>query len=242
MKLEENVTLEDVTPMVPVTPDFYLRSALGLTCCLSIIGSLAVILTYLVFKSLRTTARLVLVHLSVMDMGVGLANLVGLSVNFDHYYFPNASNASNYNTLGLPELKNVSLALRYSCLAQAIAADYFTLGSFLWTLSMAVYLYLKIVHNQLPGAAKRSLYVCTAVSYLLPVGTVLWKGLTNRLGYSPFTSEGWCGDKLIDLSTGQTHILMDFIGYQVWILLIFVIVPVLYVSVLFFIHREVHIL
>ena len=228
--------------MVPVTPDIYLRSALGLTCCLSIIGSLAVILTYLVFKSLRTTARLVLVHLSVMDMGVGLANLVGLSVNFDHYYFPNASNASNYNTLGFPELRNVSLALRYSCLAQAIAADYFTLGSFLWTLSMAVYLYLKIVHNQLPGAAKRSLYVCTAISYLLPVGTVLWKGLTNRLGYSPFTSEGWCGDKLIDLSTGQTHILMDFIGYQVWILLIFVIVPVLYVSVLFFIHREVHIL
>ena len=162
MKLE-NVTLEDVTPMVPVTPDIYLRSALGLTCCLSIIGSLAVILTYLVFKSLRTTARLVLVHLSVMDMGVGLANLVGLSVNFDHYYFPNAS---NYNTLGFPELRNVSLALRYSCLAQAIAADYFTLGSFLWTLSMAVYLYLKIVHNQLPGAAKRSLCTCALPSLI----------------------------------------------------------------------------
>ena len=125
MKLEnvtlQNITLEDVTQMVPVTPDNYLRSALGLTCCLSIIGSLAVTLTHLL--GIQEPENNVLVHLSVMDMGVGLANLVGLSVNFDHYYFPDASNASNYNTLGLPELRNVSLALQYSCLAQVITAD-----------------------------------------------------------------------------------------------------------------------
>ena len=227
-----------VSTMAPVIPDVALRSVLGATCFLSILGSLAVILTYFGFKSLRTTPRLILAHLSFMDMGVGLANLVGICVNFDSDYFPNPSSLDSYE-FGLPKLSNVSPVIHYSCMVQGIAAIYFTLGSFLWTISMAVYLYLRIVHHQLPGAARRALFLCTIISYTLPIGMILWKGLTHRIGYSPFSSEGWCGDQLIDLSTGKRQVLMDFFGYQVWILLIFIIVPVLYVSVLSFIYQEV---
>ncbi|XP_011404342.1 PREDICTED: probable G-protein coupled receptor 157 [Amphimedon queenslandica] len=230
-------TVANVTVMAPFTPDKALRSVLGVTCCLSILGSLAVILTYFCFKSLRTTPRLVLVHLSFMDMGVGLANLVGLCVNFDSYYFPHPSSPDSYE-FGLPKLNNVSGVIHYSCIVQGFAAIYFTLGSFLWTISMAVYLYLRIVHNQLPGAARRALFLCTIISYTLPIGVVMWEGLTRRLGYSPFSSEGWCGNQLIDLSTGKRQVLMDFFGYQVWVLIIFIIVPVLYVSALSFICQE----
>ena len=231
-------TVANMTTMAPVIPDTVLRGVLGVTCCLSILGSLAVILTYFGFKSLRTTPRLILAHLSFMDMGAGLANLVGLCVNFDSYYFPHPYSPDSYE-FGLPKLSKVSNAIRYSCMVQGIAAIYFTLGSFLWTISMAVYLYLRIVHNQLPGAARRALFACTIISYTLPIGMILWKGLTHRIGYSPFTSEGWCGDQLIDLITGERQVLMDFFGYQVWILIIFIIVPVLYVSALSFICQEV---
>ena len=231
-------TLEiaNTTGKVPIVPTPNLRAVLATVCCLSIVGSLVIILSYVGFKSLRTKPRLILVHLSVMDFGVAVSNLVGLCVNFDSYYI-NYSNITYKNGVPLPN--DPGSAVNIACIAQACFADYFTVGSFMWTISMAVYLYLRIVHYQEPRSANASYYSAIAACYSLPFVFVLWKLLTHRLGFSPFGSEGWCGDKLIDVQTGKPQILMDFISYQIWVLLTFILVPVLYISVLCYIYQEV---
>ncbi len=65
------------------------RVVVGITCTLSIIGSLLIILSYLCFRDLRSRARLILVHISIMDCGVGLSNLIGAWVYFDRFYTDN---------------------------------------------------------------------------------------------------------------------------------------------------------
>jgi G protein-coupled receptor 157 len=224
---------------LPVAPDAALRVVLSITCSLSIIGSVIIIISYIGFKSLRTTPRQILLHISIMDLGVGISNLVGLCVNFNQYYF-NIENAT-FNENGWPILNDVTPAVRTSCIVQAATAVYFTVGSFLWTISMAIYLYLRIVHYQTYYAAKCSYIGSIVICYTFPLLFMIWKLLTHRLGYAPYSTEGWCGDKLINLTTGQRQTLLNFIGYEMWVLLAFILLPILYVAILCYIYQELKI-
>ena len=220
------------TEFDPVVPNPSLRAVVGATCSLSIVGSLLIILSYIFIKSLRTTTRLVLVHLSVMDLGVAAANLFGISVNFNQYYISaNQSDIKRYPS-GYPEPLNPGPLIDNACVAQAALAVYFTSGSFMWTLSMAVFLYFRIVHYQNKLVAKHTLWTATVLCYVLPLLNVGWKCAMGRLGYSPFDATGWCGDKIVDLVTGEKHILMSVLGYNIWVVLIYIFVPILYLSLL----------
>ena len=221
----------------PVVPTNDLRIIVGIICSLSIVGSLLIIITYICFKSLRTTTRLILVHLSIMDLGVATANLVGISVNFNKYYFK--SENATYGSHGLPVLNHPGDTVDMACKIQAAFAVYFTAGSFLWTLSMAVYIYMRIVHYRTPRVARYTLWIVTMFSYILPLTFVSWKWFTNRLGYSPFSAEGWCGDKLVDFENGERQIILSILAYDVWIWLNYILVPVLYLTVLLFLYQEV---
>ena len=151
--MEMEPKLMNTYRLQPVVPTNDLRIIVGIICSLSIVGSLVIIISYICFKSLRTTTRLILVHLSIMDLGVATANLVGISVNFNRYYFNNSANAT-YGSHGLPELNHPGDTVDMACKIQAAFAVYFTAGSFLWTLSMAVYIYMRIVHYRTPRVAR----------------------------------------------------------------------------------------
>ena len=209
-------------------PDQKLRVVISVTCLLSIIGSLTIISSYVFFKSLRTTTRLILVHLSIMDLGVAIANFIGIAVNFDKYYYRGEPTepwssifASDPGTL-----------INVACVTQAALAVYFTAGSFMWTLTMAIYMYFKIVQSRDKKLAQRTYYASVIFSYLFPLVLVAWKGSLHRLGYSPSDSEGWCGDKVVDPVTGKRHILMSVLGYNIWVFLIYTLVPIIYLAVL----------
>ena len=210
-----------------------LRIVVIITCCLSVVGSLTIICSYVFYKSLRTNIRLILVHLSVMDLGAAAANLVGLAVDFDKYYF------GEYKPGHLIPIDTPTNLVHAACVTQAAFAVYFTAGSFMWTLAMAILLYLKIVHKQEDKTATRTLYASTIFCYLLPVILVGWKVSINRLGYAPSDSEGWCGDIVYNRYTGERYLLMDFIAYNMWVLLVFTLVPILYFAILLHIRQLV---
>ena len=122
--------------------DVGIRAVVGVTCCLSIIGSLLIILSYIVQKD-RTKIREILVHISVMDLGVSLANLIGVAVYFDRYY---------------QKIHGAHIAPVYidnMCKTQAFFAAYCTLGSVFWTTALAGYLYVVILYHREP---KYSIY------------------------------------------------------------------------------------
>ena len=106
------------------------RVAVWITCSLSMLGALLIIFSYVCFKNMRSRAREILVHISIMDFLVAASNLTGAAVDFDRFY--NCSNKTNR----LPCPASVD----HWCKTQAFFAIYCTLGSVLWTMSLSVYL------------------------------------------------------------------------------------------------------
>ena len=76
-----------------------------------------------------------------MDLGSALGHLVGVTVYFDQYFIHINKNATSayFN-------HDVSLTVRNMCKAQAFLSIYCNFGAFLWTASLAVYLYFRISH------------------------------------------------------------------------------------------------
>ena len=215
--------------------DVSVRVVVGITCVLSLLGALLIILSYCLFKDLRTSVRLILVHLSIMDMGSALAHLVGVSVYFDRFYI---FLPAKYNSDGDIVFRNVSAHIDNLCRAQAFCTAYFNYGAFLWTASLAVYLYFRIVHLG-PHQAKWVFRFSCVFSYLAPIPLVVWLLVQHYIGYSPYGAGGWCGLKIINPYTMERNIFVTAIGYDLLQDTTLVLAGVLFVSVHLHIRQEV---
>ena len=67
----------------------------------------------------------------------------------------------------------------------------------------------------------------------------LWLVLTHRLGYAPYNSSGWCSLILKDPSTGDVDLYVTVLGYDLWIYLAMILIPLLYCSVRVYIMDQV---
>lgn len=216
-----------------------LRTVVGLTSALSIVGSLLIALSYLCFKDLRTKVREILMHISFMDLGVGISNLVGVGINFSKYYDMCPDFHDNHNKNGL--CINSTKLINNLCLVQGGLALYSTIGSILWTISLSMYLYILISQK---GTREARLLVRFAYffCYLMPIGIVLWQRFTDRVGYSPYQSNGWCGSIFVRPggSGGEKRdIFASVFSYNLWICLTFVLIPVLSIAAHLYIRDEV---
>ena len=202
--------------VVFVIKDPAMRAVVGVSCCLSILGSLLIILSYILFKKRRTRAREILLHISLMDLGVALANLIGLSVYFDRYYYKGHEHVAAY--------------IDRLCKTQAFFAAYCTIGSVFWTIALAAFLYFVIIHHR----TKRAAYFIWAsylVCYGFPLFLTLWLILTKRLGHSPMDSSGWCTLITDDMQTGKVDIFINIFAYDLWMYLAIVTIPLFYLAI-----------
>lgn len=221
--------ISNLTGMVFMVKDTKMRAVVGVSCCLSILGSLLIILSYILFKNRRTRARQILLHISFMDLGVALANLIGLSVYFDHFYFV-------YKHL---YHKHVPAYIHKLCKTQAFFAAYCTYASILWTIALAGFLYFLILHHR----TKRAIYFlrsCYVICYALPLLVSLWLVLTEKLGYSPLDSSGWCTLLSRDLGTGKIDIFSTVFGNDLWVCLAIITIPILYLSIRCYLASQVN--
>jgi len=209
--------------MLRASESLWIQLLAGVICTLSILGSLAIILTYVLVKDIRSKARELLVHISLMDIMYSTANLVGLVLPYHKH---------------LDRTRNVSSATYHTydriCQVQAAIGVYGTIGSVLWTLGLAVYLYYRIVSRD-ANITKWILRVLYVVCYVLPLYPTLWLLLAHKLGYwpqAPLSGGGWCSVK------DDIEPLVDLMTYDVWIWLGVILVP-LYVSIHVRIREEV---
>ena len=205
----------------------------GVTCSLSIIGSLAIILSYIFIKKIRSKARELLVHLSIMDLIYTTANLVGIIIPYDGLLYKPRPEAerNNYERL---------------CKAQAFIAAYGTYGSILWTLGLAVYLYYRIVSPD-QRVTKRVVLMLYVVCYMLPLYPSLWLLLSGHLGYPPprdaLESGGWCTILIkSEINKAESKYDIDLLLFMVddiWIWVTFIIMLPVYLVVHCQIRAEV---
>ena len=205
-----------------------LRAVVGVSCCLSILGSLLIILSYILFKKRRTRAREILLHISLMDLGVALANLIGLSVYFDRYYDKQVYD-QEYEVP--PHIKGF-------CKTQAFFAAYCTYASILWTIALAGFLYFLIIHHK-TRIAIYFYWFSHVVCYVLPLLVSLWLVLTHRLGYSPLDSSGWCTLINRDILNDKPDFFITIFGNDLWVYLTIVTIPFLYLSIRCYLSNQV---
>ena len=251
------ISLEEGDAETFQTKNVSLRIVVILTCSLSVIGSLLIIFSYACFRHLRSKPREILMHISLMDLGVSLANLIGAAVYFDHYFHAPAAGISNSSlvpagslTPAKPvhyELGPVSQtetptarpAIEGLCKAQAFFAGYFTLGSIFWTIFLSMYIYLFLLYfrtkPKLPYYA-----LCTSyfASYGVPLLVSTWLVLTGHLGYGPYNSSGWCTLIIQDPSTGKQNLYVAVFGNDLWIYMATVLILILYLASRNYIHKN----
>ena len=177
--LYEMANTTNVSSLSPaVGPDFILalKVAAGTTCILSVLGASLIILTYGLFKDLRTTARQLLVNLSVADILVAGSHFVGLFTNFERFLPEYNPHWSGQTTDAL-------------CSVQAAVTMCGSIASFLWTMALAFYMFVVIVKRR-PNLAKKLVYAFYPLCWGIPIAMTIGFGVAGFLGFEDSADVG----------------------------------------------------
>ena len=203
------------------------QAVVGITCVLSMFGAILIVLSYLLIKEIRTKAREILVHLSLMDFMVAAANFVGVTVNFDQYLSDTKHQYYSERTYNI---------VNTVCKVQASFAMYGTESSILWTIAISVYIYFRIMFDKKP-VARRAVYAFYVICYGLPLIMTLWYSLSGKLGYTRYGGSGWCS--LVLTHSNNVYPLDALLGNDMWLYLTIFLVPVIFISLHFYLRFEV---
>ena len=194
------------------------------TCILSVFGSLLIILSYACIRPIRSKAREILVHISVMDLIYTLANLTGAAINFG------------------ADRESDSSAYEGACKGQGWFAVYGTIGSVLWTIGLTVYLYFKVItiHAQPRTRTMQVLSIgMYIVGYFFPALVASYYLGLGLISYNRFLSSGWCTINVFDVHTRQRKVLQFVIGYDMWMYLSVLLIPFLVIATKIMLNAEV---
>ena len=183
----------------------WLRAVSGCVCILSVFGSAAIILSSALIRNIRSKARELLVHISAMDLVYTTANLVGLALPYKEHLIPGHNGSSHSSEYKM---------YHYICSTQAFVAIYGTVGSILWTIGLAVYLYYRmIVIND--AITRKVLAVLYVACYGISLYVCLWLLFARGLGYSPDVSSGagWCSLNTANTKDGEYSVLLLIMTY-----------------------------
>ena len=133
---------------------------------LSTIGCLVIIVTYFLYKDIRSTSRHIIFCISVADLIVSLSNLSADLLN--------------------PTMEE-------ACVVQSFVGSTFLLSSFLWTLSLAIFLHISLVLGK-PSTATALVHPWFhLVCWLLPLAINMFALITDNLGNNrDLAVSGWC--------------------------------------------------
>lgn len=136
---------------------------------LSMFGSVAIIVTYFLFKDLQTTSRKILVCISVGDFFTVYPSLV---------YRWRARTTTN--------------SLGFNCEFQSFVSTTAVMWSFFWTSTLAIFLYVALVKKR-HDMAEKLMVIFHIINWGIPLFLVGAAWCANVLGNDhALTSGGWC--------------------------------------------------
>ncbi|XP_064137294.1 G-protein coupled receptor 157 isoform X2 [Loxodonta africana] len=184
------------------------RVVVLLSCALSALGSGLLVATHALWPDLRSRARRLLLFLSLADLLSAASYFYGVLQDFS--------------------------GPSWDCVLQGALSTFANTSSFFWTVAIALYLYLSIVH-----AARGPQYdhlFCTfhVVSWGVPLAITVAAVSLKKIGYDASdVSVGWCW---IDLEAEDRALWMLLTG-KLWELLAYVTLPVIYILIKKHINR-----
>lgn len=169
---------ECVKACPPIHPGVIIgiKVVVGIVGFFSILGAGAIIITYFAFRNLRTTARQLLVNISIADILTVISQFVGVLVNYEKfipYYNGNSTVTSTDDPV---------------CVSQAAVAVFGGLSSLLWTIAIAVYvLALTVLSRKVLKVMVIFMYV---ICWGLPLVFTIWTIKSRLLGVEYAGSPG----------------------------------------------------
>jgi hypothetical protein len=211
--LNEEDTSERTTS-TPINPyeETYNRVIFTVISSLSAFGSVAIIVTYFLWRDLQTTTRRILVYISIGDFFATYPSLVIFWTK-------------EYEEDG------------FSCKLQSFITSTAIMWSFFWTTSLAIYLYIALVKRRY-DTSEKLMVIFHVINWCLPtilLGAALYE---RQLGSTDSKSTaGWCWIKIGD--NRKSAVIWMLICGKFWEMISYVINGVLYYYITIKIKKEV---
>lgn len=183
------------------------------TASLSIVGTLVIMITFVLWPDIRTNSRKIIVCISIGDFFVACSNILGVwEREMDHW--------------------------KSACEIQAAIGMVAVLSTFFWTVYLSVYFYLVISKKISVDSERRIMLWFHFTGWGIPLAITAIAKEKGATGYSgDLVSSGWCW-----ISSDQPWwkmLLWMVIAGKGWEILAYITISVFYVLIKLSIRREV---
>ncbi|XP_063799170.1 G-protein coupled receptor 157 [Pseudophryne corroboree] len=171
------------------------------SCGLSFLGSVLIIFTYVHWPELRSRPRQLLLFLSVVDLFSAASYFYGVLRDFQ--------------------------TTSWDCVAQGALSTFSNTSSFFWTMAVALYLYITIVHSQ-QSLAEHMIYWFHLISWGVPLLITVAAVCLQKIGYdASYVSVGWCWINI----QAEDRLTWMLLAGKAWEILAYLVLPVLYIRI-----------
>lgn len=194
----------------------------------SVIGCLLIIITYACWKDFRTTARSILVFISIADLFTASGYVVGSAV-YLHYKV--------YNKNATCDVNHIGDNYKHTCEWQSFVTTSSSIASFFWTTVLAFYLYMTIVYKMYKFV-RQLMPLIHVVSWGVPIVLCTVAMTQQWLGPSlDDTSVSWCF--ISGCKPRGWHSIGQLLLGKGWEMISYILVIFFYTATKIFIELEV---
>ena len=185
---------------------------------LSCLGSILIIITYLVLREVRTGGQTIVSLLAIADFFIAFSYIIG-SVNFN-------------TAFGSKDFTRCTVFINI-CEIQSLVTTWSSMSSFCWTTILAFYFFLVMVYRK-GKLAERLIPLYNIIAWLAPLCIVGPMLIFGKLGYAPYVTSNWCFIKDYTdkpLTKKPLIILYILLGRKFWEIISYIVVLVFYIRI-----------
>ncbi|KAH3824048.1 G-protein coupled receptor 157-like isoform X2 [Dreissena polymorpha] len=199
-----NGSLREDTSSIPLKEDINLSVVSAVSCVLSMIGAVLIVMTYIFIPCIRNTTRKMVTCLTIADFLTPAGYMAAIA-----YYNPHVTR-SEWQTF---------------CVVQSALTTYSSLVSFNLTVAIALYLFISIYKVRMSD--QRFITVSNLVSWIVPAlsDEMLGQVVDNK---EPIGTGPWCWIKWSQ-STRKKSLIYMFVAGKGWEILCYLLTASCYV-------------
>ena len=176
------------------------------------------------WRDIRTGSRSVITFLAIADFFTAFGYIMGsfnYLINYRKYDAPEKIDCGPFDEV---------------CTIQSFITSWSSISSFFWTVALAFYLYLTLVHTKI-FLANRFMPFFHVLNWGFPILICFPLLVKWILGYSPYAASTWCYIRYIDNKTESVGFIL--IAGKFWEILSYFLVIGLYTAIKCHIRKQV---
>lgn len=146
------------------------------SCCLSVIGVIAILYSYARWRNIRDNTRLLLVFLTIADLLTAVGYLIGSVALFN---IPQKKLPTNYHNSA-------------ECVLQSFITIFSSMASFFWTVALAFHIFCRLVYGTTYMHRKIGFRFVFVFCWGVPAVISMASLMSNVLGANWESTGPWC--------------------------------------------------